>query len=57
MNSNCPICDARVSLAANTEVSEIVSCTDCQSRLVVAGVSGGSAILQQAPAVEEDWGE
>ena len=57
MKSNCPICDGDVALAANVEISEIISCTECQTRLVISGITGGSAVLSQAPAIEEDWGE
>lgn len=56
MNSTCPVCDGAVALPEKTEESEIINCKDCQSRLVVEKLSP-QVILQQAPAVEEDWGE
>jgi lysine biosynthesis protein LysW len=55
--SQCPICDAQVSLPINTEVSEIVNCFDCNSRLVVERKTDKVIVLQQAPTIEEDWGE
>jgi lysine biosynthesis protein LysW len=57
MNGTCPVCDAAVSVPANTEVSEILTCGDCQTRVVVQALTNNSVTLGQAPAVEEDWGE
>ncbi len=57
MKTTCPICDAEVTLQKNTEESEIINCPECHSRLVVAAMKGSFATLEQAPAVEEDWGE
>lgn len=53
----CPICDAEITLPADTVESEVVSCTDCKSRLVVESVEKQKASLTKAPDVEEDWGE
>ena len=53
----CPICDAQVSLAQDVEESEIITCPDCHSRLVVEKVKGSKVSLSKAPEVEEDWGE
>ena len=53
----CPICDAQVTLPKNTEESEIVSCPECHTRLVVAKIEKNSATLEEAPKVEEHWGE
>ena len=52
----CPICDANVQLASDTEVTEIILCADCQSRLVVEALAP-NPILATAPIIEEDWGE
>ncbi|MDO8610618.1 MAG: lysine biosynthesis protein LysW [bacterium] len=57
MSSQCPICDAPVTLPEKAEESEIISCTDCQTKLVIEKIQNENAILAQAPAVEEDWGE
>ncbi len=57
LKTNCPICDAQVTLPKNTEESEIVSCPECHTRLVVTKIEKNSATLEEAPKVEEDWGE
>lgn len=58
LNGLCPICDASVLLNSDLEVSEVVTCSDCNSQLVVdEKKAGGSVILKEAPQVEEDWGE
>jgi len=56
IKTNCPICDGRVTLPESTEESEIISCPECHTRLVVQSV-GNSPVLGEAPKVEEDWGE
>lgn len=53
----CPVCDVSVTLPEKTEESEIISCNDCKSRLVVEKVENNNVMLAQAPAIEEDWGE
>lgn len=53
----CPVCDAEFSLPADVAESEVVTCTDCKSRLVVDRIEGQKAHLSEAPEVEEDWGE
>ena len=53
----CPICDGKVTVPQNTEVSEIVTCTDCNNPLVVDGVANNKVTLSEAPEVEEDWGQ
>jgi lysine biosynthesis protein LysW len=56
-SGNCPICEALVSLEGDVEESEILSCPDCQSVLVVELRQGNNLILAEAPEIEEDWGE
>ena len=51
----CPECDAKVELAAGTEVGEIIVCSDCGVDLEVIGLE--PAKVQLAPLEEEDWGE
>lgn len=53
----CPTCDAKVVVDDNVEVSEIIVCPECRSRLVVEKIENGMVALVKAPAVEEDWGE
>lgn len=57
LKNNCPICDSEVTLPEGTETSEIVSCADCHTRLVVSAIGNGVPTLEEAPKVEEDWGE
>lgn len=56
-SSNCPICDSLIQLPNDVEESEILNCPDCRNAIVVARLENGSAILEVAPQVEEDWGE
>ena len=57
MKTNCPICDAEITLQKDTEESEIINCPECHNRLVVAKLDKNTANLEEAPKVEEDWGE
>ncbi len=57
MSAQCSICDAPVELQEGVEVSEVVTCADCGSRLVVESINNHQVLLAQAPAIEEDWGE
>ena len=57
MTAQCPICDALVALQSNVEVSEVVNCIDCGSRVVVESIASSRVMLAQAPNIEEDWGE
>jgi len=57
LNGNCPLCGARIELPQNTEESEILACPDCQSMLVVDSRNGSSMVLNEAPRIEEDWGQ
>ena len=57
INSSCPICDATVTLADGTEETEIITCSDCQNRLVVDSITNDKTVLEEAPVIEEDWGE
>ena len=50
-----PECAGTITLAANAEAGEILSCPDCGTRLEVKSVSPPQ--LEKAPSVEEDWGE
>jgi len=57
VSGTCPVCDAEVALSSDAHVSEVVSCSDCKSKLVVKSLVKGKAVLAKAPEVEEDWGE
>lgn len=53
----CKICGATLTVPENVEVSEIITCDECHSRLVVQKIKENKIILDEAPQVEEDWGE
>jgi len=53
--ATCPECEAKLDLAAGTEVGEIIVCSDCGVDLEVIGLE--PATVQLAPREEEDWGE
>lgn len=53
----CAICDLTITLGPGTQVTEVITCTDCKTRLVVEKIEGDQVTLTQAPAVEEDWGQ
>ena len=57
MSSQCPICDGAVDIPAGTEVSEILTCGECNNRVVVSKIDSRAVVLDKAPEVEEDWGE
>lgn len=53
--SNCPVCEAEVTIEAGTLVNEILTCPDCGAELEVTSLD--PVTLEEAPEVEEDWGE
>lgn len=57
LKGTCPVCDATIDFDNNVEESEILTCTGCQTRVVVEKVEKDSVKLNEAPQVEEDWGE
>lgn len=52
---NCPVCDGEVELPADTLVGEIIACPDCGTELEVLSLD--PLRVEEAPEVEEDWGE
>lgn len=56
-STECPECGARVSVPANVQISEILTCGDCAAELEVVSVGEGGVKLQLAPEEDEDWGE
>ncbi len=55
MSVSCPVCDAALTLAPGTVVSELLRCRECGSELEVASLDPPS--VREAPAEEEDWGQ
>ena len=51
----CLECAAELNLASDVEVGEIVVCPDCGVELEVTSVD--PITVEEAPEVEEDWGE
>jgi lysine biosynthesis protein LysW len=57
LRGNCPICDSQINLPEGTEESELINCSECRNRILVSKIEGEKVILEEAPKVEEDWGE
>lgn len=55
MSVKCCVCEADVNVAFDAMVGELVTCADCGTELEV--VSTSPVTLQEAPEVQEDWGE
>jgi len=53
----CPVCAARLSRPPSIEETEILTCDECRSPLVVDRRIGRQLIFGEAPRIEEDWGE
>ncbi len=57
LGGSCPVCEEVTFLPEEVEESEILTCHDCQSTLVVASIDNCVVTLEEAPVMEEDWGE
>lgn len=57
LNAVCTICGATLNIPQNVEVSEIITCSECHTRLVVEKIEADRIVVNKAPDVEEDWGE
>lgn len=55
--ASCPICDGDVEIPEDVVETEILTCSDCSNRVVVSSVDDGQVTLEEAPEIEEDWGE
>jgi alpha-aminoadipate carrier protein LysW len=51
----CPECAAKLAVAPNVLVGEILDCQDCGAELEIRATS--PVRVELAPQVEEDWGE
>jgi alpha-aminoadipate carrier protein LysW len=51
----CPVCDADVKVADDVMTGELLTCSDCGVELEVTSVS--PLAVEEAPEVQEDWGE
>ena len=55
INPICPICEAELKFSEDTVVGELTMCNDCGTELEVVELD--PIEVQEAPEVEEDWGE
>jgi len=53
--TECIECGAELSLHEGLEIGEIVDCATCGAELEVVGTD--PVDLEEAPELEEDWGE
>ena len=53
--AKCPVCEADVNAASGVMLGELLSCGDCGTELEVTSLN--PLALEEAPEVQEDWGE
>jgi alpha-aminoadipate carrier protein LysW len=51
----CVVCEAQVGMPDNCEEGELLICPDCGTELEVTGLD--PVTVEEAPQVQEDWGE
>mgnify|MGYP006309402877 CR=1 FL=1 len=51
----CVVCDGEVKLSDDVIEGELLTCPDCGSELEVVSLAPLS--VEEAPEVQEDWGE
>lgn len=56
-NGTCPVCEGKLNAKEDIQISEILTCPDCNSLLVVESIEDHTINLKQAPPIEEDWGQ
>lgn len=55
MSVECVVCEAEVEVPEDAMIGEILVCEDCGAELEVTSLN--PLTVQEAPEVEEDWGE
>ncbi|MFB1063418.1 lysine biosynthesis protein LysW [Natrinema sp. H-ect4] len=55
LTGNCVECGTIIDLPADAEAGEVIDCTMCGSELEV--IQTDPVSLEEAPDLEEDWGE
>ena len=55
MATECPVCGAAIEKASDTVLGELMECSDCGTELEVTNLDPFT--VEEAPQVEEDWGE
>jgi alpha-aminoadipate/glutamate carrier protein LysW len=53
--TQCPICDAELTLDDDVVKDELLECPECGTELVVTSIN--PLAIEEAPQTEEDWGE
>ena len=51
----CPICEGDVPIPGDAMLNELISCPECGAELEILNLN--PIVLEDAPEVEEDWGE
>ena len=51
----CPVCEADVKVESGVMLGELLTCGDCGTELEVTSLS--PLAVEEAPEVQEDWGE
>ena len=51
----CPVCEADVKVESGVMLGELINCADCGTELEVTSLS--PLAVEEAPEVQEDWGE
>lgn len=55
--TKCFECDGDINIPDDAVLGEIVTCPDCGQDYEVKALKDGSASLEKAESVGEDWGE
>ena len=55
MTAICTVCEARIDLPNDCSEGELLTCGDCGTELEV--VTLDPITVEEAPQVQEDWGE
>ena len=55
MTATCTVCDASLNLPEGCCEGELLICGDCGTELEVTSLS--PVTVEEAPQVQEDWGE
>ncbi len=53
--SECPVCDAQVTIPDDPVEGELFECEECGAELEILAL--GPIAIGEAPEMEEDWGE
>ncbi|HPB56138.1 MAG: Alpha-aminoadipate carrier protein LysW [Candidatus Aminicenantes bacterium ADurb.Bin508] len=51
----CPVCESEISLPEDSRVHEVYPCPECRCEMEILSLE--PLIVEEAPQVEEDWGQ